>query len=238
MKQNLHILFENDRMIAVDKPAGIIVIPDQYTDRAHTLQGAAEEYAKTKIWVVHRIDRDTTGVVLFAKDAEAHALLCRQFESGTVSKKYLALVNGSLEDEAGTIDRPLRIEGRKVEVADDGKESVTLYNVLERFKDFTLVEASPRTGRRHQIRIHFWSLGHPLAVDPEYASRTALYLSEFKRNYKSSGREEKPLLGRLSLHAASVRFTEPASNAEKTVESPLPHDLEVTLKQLRKYNHR
>jgi 23S rRNA pseudouridine955/2504/2580 synthase/23S rRNA pseudouridine1911/1915/1917 synthase len=234
----MNILFENEKMIAVDKPMGTLVIPDQHTPRAETMVGKASEHMGLKAWVVHRIDRDTTGVLLFAKDAEAHAFLCRQFEKGEVSKSYIALVNGRIDHDEGSIDKSIRIEGREISIAANGKKSLTLYRVLERFSNFTLVEAMPQTGRRHQIRIHFWSIGHPLAVDPEYASRQALFLSDFKKNYKSSGQKQRPLLGRLSLHAASIEFVDPLTKQKITVRTPLPDDFEVTLKQLRKYNAR
>lgn len=229
------MLFENDRLIAVNKPAGILVIPDQYTPREGTLVGKLSQETGRKIFIVHRIDRDTTGVVVFAKDAEAHAALSQQFEGGAVEKKYLALLNGTVADDEGSIRVPIIVEGRKVSTGSGGKESETGYRVLERFRDFTLVEALPRTGRRHQIRVHFASIGHPLAVDPEHGGRTALCLSEFKKKYKVSGRE-KPLIARLSLHAASVTFTEPVEGKRITVEAPLPDDFEITLKQLRKHD--
>jgi 23S rRNA pseudouridine955/2504/2580 synthase/23S rRNA pseudouridine1911/1915/1917 synthase len=231
----INILFENDKMIAVDKPAGIIVIPDQYTDRPATLLGKTSEHCGCPLLVVHRIDRDTTGVVLFAKDAETHAFLCGQFERGDVQKKYCALVNGYVQADEGTIDARILIEGRKVSIAANGKESLTRFQVAERFRDFTLLEVTPKTGRRHQIRIHLWSIGHPLAVDTEYGHREALKLSEFKKKYKSTG-EEKPLIGRLTLHAASIEFNEPVSGKRCTIDSPLPHDISLALKQLRKYN--
>lgn len=229
------ILFENEKVLAVNKPAGILVIPDQYTPREETLAGKVSQDAGRKLFVVHRIDRDTTGVVIFAKDAEAHAFLSRQFEGGDVEKKYLALLNGQVMDNDGHIDVPIRVEGRNVSTGSEGKESLTDYTVRERFRDFTLVEARPKTGRRHQIRVHFASLGHPLAVDPEHGGRTALCLSEFKKKYKVTG-TEKPLMSRLSLHAASAAFTDPVSRNRVTVEAPLPEDFEITLKQLRKHD--
>jgi 23S rRNA pseudouridine955/2504/2580 synthase/23S rRNA pseudouridine1911/1915/1917 synthase len=232
---NLSILFENDKMIAVDKPAGILVIIDQYTEAENTLKGRAARYVNGKIWVAHRINKGTTGVVLFAKDAQAHSFICRQFEKGEVHKKYLALVKGRVTPASGDISAPILIEGRKVEINPKGKESLTRYKTLESFKDFSLLEVRPETGRRHQIRIHLWSVGHPLAIDPEYTRTEVLCLSEFKRNYKSTG-TEKPLMNRLSLHAASVTFIEPKSGKPMTVEAPLPRDFEVTLKQLRKHD--
>lgn len=233
----LSAIFENEKILVVDKPAGVIVIPDQHTDEKGTLLGEVNAYAGHKMWVVHRIDRGTTGVIVFAKDAESHAFLCRQFEAGEVKKAYLALVNGTVQADNGVIDRPILISGRKVSLSDEGKESVTDYRVVERFGHFTLVEAAPRTGRRHQIRVHLWGIGHPLAVDPEYGQREALCLSEFKKKYKVTGNAEKPLIARLTLHAARLTLREPASGESMTFEAPLPHDFEVTLKQLRKYDH-
>jgi 23S rRNA pseudouridine955/2504/2580 synthase/23S rRNA pseudouridine1911/1915/1917 synthase len=231
----IEILFENDTFVAVNKPAGILVIPDQYTDRTITLVGKLSQQIGMKAWTVHRIDRDTTGVVLFAKHAKAHSFLCRQFEKAEVKKKYIALVNGVLQEPQGVITHNIRIEGRNVEIHPKGKSAITNYRVLEQFRHFALIELEPKTGRRHQIRIHMWAQGHPLAVDPEYGQRETLCLSEFKKNYKATGKE-RPLLGRLSLHAAEITFKEPASGETITVSAPLPEDFELTLKQLRKYD--
>ncbi len=222
-------------MAAVEKPAGLIVIPDQYTEISSTLTGMATALKGMKMWTVHRLDRDTTGVVLFAKNAGSHSFLCRQFEAGSVQKTYYTILNGVVRDDNGVIDRPILTVGRNVSIDDRGRPSETRFRVIERFRDFSFAEAEPKTGRRHQLRIHFWSIGHPLAVDPEHGGRNALLLSEFKKRYKSTG-EERPLMGRLSLHAGRITFTDPATLRPVTVESPLPDDFEVTLKQLRKYD--
>ena len=235
VENKLSVLFENQNIIAIDKRPGIIVIPDQHTELSRTLVGMAQTLIGGKLWVVHRIDKGTSGIVVFAKNAEAHADISQQFEKGLVSKLYLALVNGSVLDDSGTIDAPISVDGREVGLDKDGKPSVTNYRVAERFRDFTLVEAMPGTGRRHQIRLHFMSLGHTLAVDPQYSGRDALFLSEFKKKYKATG-TEKPLLSRLSLHARNLTLTEPVMKTPVNIESPVPHDLEVTLKMLRKYN--
>jgi RluA family pseudouridine synthase len=235
-KPGLRVLFNNDNMIAFDKPAGLLVIPDQHTEASKTLLGVAQAQTGLKLWVVHRIDRGTTGVTLFAKNAAAHAGISRQFQDAKVEKTYLALLNGSLESDEGKIDAPIMVDGREVSLDAEGKPSITEYKVVERFRDFTLVEAYPGTGRRHQIRLHFLSLGHPLAVDSEYSGRKELLLSEFKKKYKQGSGGEKPLLARLSLHALRIKLSEPGTGTPVTVEAPVPHDLEVTLKQLRKYN--
>lgn len=229
------IIFENDRIIAVDKAPGMLVIPDQYNERDATLSGKVSERLGEKVFVVHRIDKDTSGVVLFAKDAGAHAFLCGQFEEGTVRKKYLTLVRGRIQADSGRIVQPILITGRKVSINTGGKYSVTDYRVLERFRDFTFLEVNPGTGRRHQIRIHLWHAGYPLAVDEEYGHSSALLLSQFKKDYKRAGKE-KPLIGRLTLHAAAITLRDPQSGGELTLESPLPDDFEVALKQLRRHD--
>ncbi|MCL2144864.1 MAG: RNA pseudouridine synthase [Endomicrobia bacterium] len=241
MKTEIEIIRQDGNIIVINKPAGLLVIPDQHTREDKTLVGILKKQIKQKVWVVHRIDRDTTGVLVFAKNAEAHRHLSTQFEHSQVKKKYFALLSGVLEDDEGTIDKPILISGRDVTIDETGKKSLTDFKVLERFKGYTFVEALPQTGRRHQIRIHFWSIGHPLAIDAEYGISDPLLLSSFKRNYKDKGKE-KPLIDRLTLHAAELSFNYKFadsvlrhSDGKITFSAPLPKDFEITLKQLRKY---
>jgi 23S rRNA pseudouridine955/2504/2580 synthase/23S rRNA pseudouridine1911/1915/1917 synthase len=235
-KQVIEILYQDENVVIVNKPADILVIPDKNTDENKTLVGMLKKQLNQKIWVVHRIDRDTTGVLVFAKNPQAHKDISMQFENSKVHKNYIALLSGVLEEDEGTINKPILISGRDVSIDVTGKKSVTNFKVLERFKSYTLVRALPLTGRRHQIRIHFWSLGHPLAIDSQYGVSSQIFLSGIKRNYKlRNGETEKPLISRLTLHAASLKFKLPGTDREKTFESPLPKDFEITLKQLRKY---
>ncbi|MCA6071393.1 MAG: RluA family pseudouridine synthase [Endomicrobium sp.] len=234
--KQIEIIYQNENIVVVNKPAGIIVIPDQRTYENKTLMGILQKQLNQKIWVVHRIDRDTTGVLVFAKTPQAHRDISMQFENSKVRKRYIALASGVVEDDEGSISKPILISGRDVSIDITGKESITNFKVLERFKSYTLAQAIPLTGRRHQIRIHFWSLGHPLAIDGEYGISEPILLSSLKRNYKTkAGENEKPLISRLTLHAAALTLTLPGTNEEKTFESPLPKDFEVALKQLRKY---
>ena len=235
IKNSIPILYENDLMIAVEKPAGIIVIPDKNTDPAATLTGMVTAMKSSKLWAVHTIDPDTTGIVLFAKSTESHAFLSLQFEQGSVHTTYCTLLNGVVRDDEGIIDRPIHIEGSNAYIDPLGNPAETRFRVIERFKSFTLAEAEPKTGLRHQLRVHFRAIGHPLAIAPKHGGRRSLFLSEFKKRYKSTG-EERPLMSRLSLHAGRITFTDPATQQRVTVESPLPDDFEVTLKQLRKHN--
>ena len=234
--KQIEIIYEDNDVLVINKPSGIIVIPDQHTPEEQTVAGMLKKQYGIKIWVIHRIDRDTTGVLIFAKNAAAHRSLSMQFEASEASKKYLALLSGVVEDENGTIDKPILISGRDVSIDPSGKASRTDYKVLERFKGYTFVEASPLTGRRHQIRIHFWSIGHPLAVDADYGSSDPILLSSFKRKYKEKqGTEEKPLINRLTLHAAQLTIALPGKSEKTVFTAPLPKDFEITLKQLRKY---
>ncbi|MDR1474331.1 MAG: RluA family pseudouridine synthase [Endomicrobium sp.] len=236
MRQEIEIIYQDSDIVVVNKPSGIIVIPDQNTDEKKTLAGMLKEQLNQKIWVVHRIDRDTTGVLVFAKNAQSHRNISMQFENSKVHKKYIALLSGVLEEDKGIINKPILISGRDVSIDIAGKESITNFNVTERFKSYTLVEVMPLTGRRHQIRIHFWSIGHPLAIDAEYGVAQPIMLSGLKCGYKAKkGQEEKPVISRLTLHAASLTFALPQTGKEQTFKSPLTKDFELTLKQLRKY---
>ncbi|MCL2485480.1 MAG: RluA family pseudouridine synthase [Endomicrobia bacterium] len=236
MNNQIEVIYQDDNVVVVNKPAGMIVIPDQHTYENKTLVGILKKQLNQKIWVVHRIDRDTTGVLIFAKNAETHRHLSMQFEHSQADKKYLVLLSGFLEEDEGTINKRILIEDRDVSIDDDGKESITNFKVLERFKNYTFAEASPLTGRRHQIRVHFWSLGHPLAIDAEYGSSDPLLLSSMKRNYKVKDNEtEKPLINRLTLHASELALALPGSSNKTVFSAPLPKDFEITLKQLRKY---
>ncbi|MDR1941480.1 MAG: RluA family pseudouridine synthase [Endomicrobium sp.] len=245
--KSIEILYQDSNIVVINKPSGVLVIPDRHTYENKTLVGILKKQLGQKIWVVHRIDRETTGVVVFAKNAQAHKRLSMQFEHSQVSKKYIALLSGVIEDEEAQINKPVLVSDSRVEIDPSGKESITDYKVLERFKGYTLVQAIPKTGRRHQIRIHFWSLGHPLAIDKDYGSGQPILLSQIKRNYKEkSTRQEKPLIDRLTLHAAQLTLTLPdcqeerdfvsdSDNKTKTFAAPLPKDFEIALKQLRKY---
>jgi 23S rRNA pseudouridine955/2504/2580 synthase/23S rRNA pseudouridine1911/1915/1917 synthase len=236
MKQQIGIIYQDENILVVNKPSGMLVIPDRNIYENKTLVGILKNQLKQKISVVHIIDRDTSGVLVFAKNPETHRNISVQFENSKVRKKYIALLSGVLEENKGTINKPLIISGRDVRIGIMGKESITDFKVLENFRSYTLVNALPLTGRRHQIIIHFWSIGHQLAIDREYGVSDPIFLSSFKRNYKTKkGKTEKPLISRLTLHAAALTLTLPGSSEEKTFEATLAKDFEVAIKQLRKY---
>lgn len=236
MKQQIGIIYQDGNILVVNKPSGMLVIPDRNVYESKTLVGILKNQLKQKLLAVHIIDRDASGVLIFAKNPETYRNISMQFENSKVRKKYIALLSGVLEENKGTINKPLIVSERNVRIDITGRESITDFKVLENFRSYTLVNALPLTGRRHQLRVHFWSLGHPLAIDGEYGISDPIFLSSFKRSYKiKKGKTEKPLISRLTLHAAALTLTLPESSEERTFEATLAKDFEVAVKQLRKY---
>lgn len=243
------VLYEDAAVLAVQKPAGVSVTLERGQDPedGYPLQGALLELlesrgdaAPQRPRIVHRLDRDTSGVLLVAKHREALQALTRLFEERKISKRYLALVQGVPRIAEGVVDLPIgaaRSGGDAREVdGRDARTAKTHYEVLERFKKHAWLALRPEGGRQHQIRVHMQAVGHPLAVDPRYGGEEALLLSRLKPNYKTGrGRTERPLVSRLTLHAAAITFETPDGGEQVTVEAELPKDLRVTLKQLRKY---
>lgn len=241
MKHPFEVLYEDDQLLIVEKAAGTLTIPDRLGRETHHLLGFLQKRYE-KVMTVHRLDRDTSGILVFARTEDAHRHLSMQFERHTVDKFYHVIVDGVLHHEEGEIDKPIgehpTIPGKMIVTA-QGKPSLTFYRVLERFRQFSLAEVQLRTGRTHQVRVHFQSIGYPLAVDPLYGRRKALYLSEIKvKNYKTGkfSEEERPLLQRTPLHASRLRIDHPANGERLEFHSELPKDMQAVLQQLRKWN--
>lgn len=235
----VEVLLDDPELLAVNKPAGQLVVPDR--SGRETLAEIVAELSggDPTLRIVHRLDRGTSGVLLLARTLAAQRALSSQFEAHRVEKSYLALVRGAPEPERGAIELPLLLHPgqRKVVVSEtQGKPSRTRWEVVERLGPAALLRCHPETGRQHQIRVHLHAIGLPLLVDPLYAPEAGeLFLSTLKRGYRSSARhEERPLLGRLSLHAEAIAFDHPRSGARLRVEAPLPKDLRATLNQLRR----
>ena len=231
------ILLEDQDLIVINKPPGLLVLPDRYNRTLVHLYGLLKD-AMGAIFIVHRIDRETSGIVLFAKTTDMHASLNTAFEQRHVEKIYKAIVIGSPSSESGCIDLPLvedRRDTGKMRVNEKkGKEARTDYNVVERFHGYALIDARPQTGRTHQIRVHLSAIGLPILADPLYSRTGWFYLSSIKQNYKSSG-EEKPLIARTALHASSLAFTHPWTGEKIRIEAPLPRDMDAGLRALKKY---
>ncbi|MBL8861387.1 MAG: RluA family pseudouridine synthase [Planctomycetes bacterium] len=261
----LDVLWEDEHVLAVDKPAGLAAEPERWARENASLSGAVLDLALSRgagppgadeehpgedalslgfrPRLVHRLDKDTTGVVLVAKTLEAERELRAAFEDGRVRKRYLALVEGELrlpDGEEQVIDLPIgpdeRRSGRMRVDLQRGKPSRTRVRVEQRFQGYTLLSCEPETGRTHQIRVHLRETGFPLAVDPYYGRRDSLSLSDFKRDYRRKpGHVEAALIDRLTLHAREIEFPRVAGQGRVRVEAPIPKDLARTLKQLAKF---
>ena len=231
---NLDIVFEDEFLIAINKPSGLLSIPDREGKEISLKELLQNKYGE--IFTVHRLDKATSGIIVFAKDEITHKELSQLFENRDTEKIYYGLVNGNLTTEHGKIEAPLKrhASGNKMFIDNSGKPSLTEYKVLENFKRFSWVEFNIHTGRTHQVRVHAQHIGNSIVCDEIYGSSQPVYLSALKHNYNLSKKEEteKPILSRLALHAASLKFN--LHNKEYFFQAPLPKDLKALLQQLRK----
>lgn len=230
------IIFENDDLIAFNKPSGLLSIPDREGKETSLKKQLQERYGD--IFTVHRLDKDTSGLIIFARNAEAHRFLSLQFESRSTVKIYTGLVLGVPDPPAGQMDgriAPHSVKPGLMVINRRGKEALTEYEVQENFGMYSLVQFRIHTGRTHQIRIHCKNMGHPIVCDPLYGDGKPVYLSSFKSKFKLSRNveEERPLMGRLALHASRLTITLP-SGEEKQFIAELPKDFRATLQQLEK----
>lgn len=233
------ILYEDAAIIVVNKPAGMLTIPDRFRASEIHLRGWLEK-KYGKIFVVHRLDRDTSGVMVFAKTAEAHRNLSMQFEQHSCTKRYHAVLMGRVEKDDIRVDIPLMPDpantGMMIASA-RGKESLTDVHVLERYRVATLVECTLHTGRQHQLRVHCASIGHPLLVDALYGPTDKFFLSGIKRRYNiRKNEEEKPLITRASLHARLLGFAHPETGEYCEYSCEPPKDFTALVSVLRKYS--
>ena len=206
------ILFEDGDVLAVCKPEGLATIPERAKER-DSLLSSLQSLIPEKLYVVHRLDKAVSGVMLFAKNAAAHKSLNDQFARREIAKTYVALAHGVLRESEGTIDKPIRPfgSGRMGVDAKRGKPSTTSYEVLRRLGQYTLVNVHSSTGRRHQIRVHFYSVGHPIVGDRRYGERKL-----------------QECFPRLMLHAAAISFRLPTGKTV-TVEAAVPESFGAVL---------
>lgn len=211
------ILYCDDHLLVVNKPAGLSTLVDGWRPEADHLLGVLKDTYKP-LWVVHRLDRETSGVIVFARTAEAHRSLNRQFETRKIEKIYHAFVQGNPTWENKEIRRPLRANGdrrhRTVEDPVNGKPAITTVKVIERLQGWTLIEASPKTGRTHQIRAHLALAGLPIAGDHLYGSAKD---NRFRR---------------LMLHAYSLRFKNPLNGGEMVFEACYPNEFKAAIQNI------
>jgi 23S rRNA pseudouridine1911/1915/1917 synthase len=241
----IEILYEDDDVVVVNKPADMVVHPAR-GHWAGTLAGALQfRYGQTlsaagglnRPGIVHRLDRDTSGAILVARNDVSHSKLAKQFAARTIEKEYFALVVGSPPCDRDIIDCPIGFHPHvreKMAIRHEGGETrpaQTFYETLERFKGFAAVSAQPKTGRTHQIRVHLNHLGCPVLCDKQYGGRSEITRGEIRRDPS----DETVILDRQALHARRLRFTHPTTGKMLEVEAPLPPDILAVLEELRKY---
>ncbi|HDT9058293.1 TPA: RluA family pseudouridine synthase [Staphylococcus pseudintermedius] len=223
---NLDIYYEDDDVAIVYKPKGMVVHPSpgHYTGTLvnglmYQIKNLSGINGEIRPGIVHRIDKDTSGLLMVAKNDVAHRSLVEQLMAKTVKRKYIALVHGHIPHEFGTIDAPIgrnKNDRQSMAVVDDGKEAVTHFNVIETFKNYTLVECELETGRTHQIRVHMKYIGYPLVGDPKYGPKKTLEI------------------GGQALHAGLIGFEHPKTGEYIERFAPLPAEFEAVIEQVLK----
>ena len=241
----LEVLYQDEHLVVVNKPPGMVVHPA----RGHwsgTLASALQFHfgpalsgsgGASRPGIVHRLDRDTSGVILVARTDQAHAKLAKQFAARTIEKEYFALVCGCPQRDRDFIDGPIGFHPHVRQMMairrDDAKSrpAQTFYEVLERFEGFAAMKLLPKTGRTHQIRVHLHHIGCPVLCDRQYGGRSQITRGEIRREPD----DVTVLLARQALHARRLRFQHPATGESLEIEAPLPNDIAAVLDELRKF---
>ncbi|SIN76506.1 23S rRNA pseudouridine1911/1915/1917 synthase [Singulisphaera sp. GP187] len=240
----LEVVYEDEALTVVNKPPRMVVHPAK-GHWSGTLVNALQFHYDTlstvagenRPGIVHRLDRDTTGLLLVAKDDFAHRNLAKQFEQRTVRKEYLAIVSGVPSRDSDYIEKPIGFhptnrEKMAIRLPEDGaKEAVTFYEVLERFDGFAYVRCKPRTGRTHQIRVHLAHIGHPIVADKAYSGRDHLTLGDLLG--AGTADADRVLIDRQALHAHNLFIRHPLSGEDLALNAPLPDDMATVLAALR-----
>jgi len=238
MKLNFEdlILYKDEDFLVVNKPPGIATLDERTADRSKSLLRYAREYEPT-LQAAHRLDKETSGALAFARSPEAYRHLAMQFENREVTKRYHAVSVGVHHLDSISVFLPIHPLKNGTAVKIDrvkGKPAETIFNSLKVYRGFTLVECIPITGRMHQIRIHLSCLRAPIVNDEQYGGRP-VFLSELKRNFNlKKFTEEQPIMQRVALHAFSLKFAN-MKDEMVTIEAPYPKDFSVLVNLLDKY---
>jgi 23S rRNA pseudouridine1911/1915/1917 synthase len=240
----LEILYEDEWLAAINKPPGMVVHPAK-GHWSGTLTAALQFHfnqlstagGSTRPGVVHRLDRDTSGVIVIAKDDRVHRHLAAQFELRTIEKEYFAIVTGRPDRDRDWVDLPIGLhpyQREKMAIRHNdpnSREARSFYEVVERFDSFATMRVQPKTGRTHQIRVHLQSIGCPVLCDRFYGARAMITRGEIRQDPTDT----TPLLERQALHAQRISLTHPETGARLTVEAPLPADMQGVLAELQSF---
>ena len=228
------VVYEDDDIIAVNKASGISVGGDRWDESKERLDRLVAE----KIFIVHRIDKETSGLVVFAKNETAHRRLSLSFQENNIKKRYIAIVHGRPSWKETVCDLPLVPNGNKKHqtIIDkyNGKKSLTKFVFTKSAGNYSILEALPETGRTHQIRVHAAALGFSIVCDSLYGREKPVFLSAIKRNWRGDPLEEKPLLSRLGLHASDLLIPATDTACPLELHAPLPRDMAALIKQMSK----
>lgn len=237
---SIDLVYEDNDVVIVNKPAAFLTIPDRYDiDKPNLYHVLQDIYGE--IYVVHRLDFETSGILCFARNEVAHKLLSMQFSRHTIIKSYRAIVSGRFLQQEGEINLPIgedyqrrgtmRIDHR------EGKPALSRYRVVEEFKHYAYIEVNILTGRTHQIRVHLKAIAHPVLGDTTYGGQADFRLSSIKKRYNlKQFEEEQPIMSRTALHAHALTFVHPSTQEEVCLSVPLPKDMDVVLRLLQKYD--
>ena len=238
----LEVLYEDDSIVAINKPPAMVVHPAKghwsgtlTAALAFHFNNLSSVGGPTRPGIVHRLDRDTSGVILIAKTDFAHKSLASQFEQRTINKEYLAIVSPAPDRDNDQIDKPIGAhpyQREKKAIRENhstSRPSVSVYEVVERFQGFGLVRIKPKTGRTHQIRVHMAHVGCPVLCDRLYSGRARLTKTDLTRD----DADTQTLLERQALHAHRINFEHPESHERQTIEAPLPLDMQLTIATIR-----
>lgn len=245
----IDIVYEDDYLMLINKPYDMVVHPagghpsgTLVNALAFHCQNLSQVNGPLKAGIVHRLDRDTSGIMLTIKSDAVHSHIAMQFEKRYVKKEYLAVVEGEMMLDSDEISLPIarhKIDTQKMAVRHDiGKEAVSIYEVVERFRGYTLVKVMPKTGRTHQIRVHMRAIGHPVVADFMYSSQESCYLSDLLQKEREP--EEVPIIERQALHAHRIEFFHPIQNRKMEFQVDMPEDISAlvnTLRDVRPYRN-
>lgn len=237
-KKLLSLVFENEAFVAVNKPSGLLSIPDRAQSGKSLKELLQEKYGN--IFTIHRLDKDTSGLILFAKNEAAHKYFSRLFEERKIEKYYVGIVIGNPTENTGLIDAPISehpLQKGLMVVHRNGKPATTGYEVIDAHKYFSMVSFRLHTGRTHQIRVHAKNIGHALACDPLYGDGKPVLLSSVKKDFKISKHddEERPIINRLALHSYKLVF-EDEMGTPHTLIADAPKEFKALMQQLKKIN--